>query len=267
MFFKKKDKIVNPYKRNRVTQLDESLDGESLGNLGGVQGSSLGANNLKRFYVNNYKENREVSNMMEVAYISANVKRNAYVSEEISSAIKEEFEGDQELIGRYFDTKGRMSIESYEAYRKETNVANIQKSKELSSGVREFYDGLISRLNKKISAEKEYGRALVLRDFLTDIDDSYQLANNFAAPGSPMDKYSREVDIPVPVLYLYETFCNGGVKTNKTDGSVNKFWYKRTRKMITDEKMLRMFMCTVSLMEEMYLPQAEHLLQNLLLKK
>ena len=198
---------------------------------------------------------RSKSNMKEAlkdSFISTKAKEYALVPEAVSAKIYEQVKDDPDAVASYFEevvdkTTGakslRMRVSAYQTYQTKEISTSLQMSNQTKSDIKGFYNELVKFAKREMQSDETSLSGHTFLEFVTDIDDTYQIANNFAEPGSVLEQYSEFADVPVPVLAMHAIISSGTIDLNKT-GEVNKVKFKQLVKQLENDK-LRNLVCEI----------------------
>lgn len=164
----------------------------------------------------------------------------AYAPTSVTDAMYERYKEDPVIVKLFEDVvvdgqvTHRLRVKDFEELSIEEAV---QVSRNTKSNIRNFFNQMKEFAdNQKLDPTKE-NNAWVFSEFISDYTDDYRIAENFAEPGSELERYSRYADVPVPVIALHSILSNGSIKLNK-DGTVNKVSFKNLVKNLGNDKMV-----------------------------
>lgn len=164
----------------------------------------------------------------------------AYAPTSVTDPMYERYKEDPVIVRLFEDVvvngqvAHRLRVKDFEELSIEEAV---QVSRNTKSNIRNFFNEMKEFAdNQKLDPTKE-NNAWVFSEFISDYTDDYQIAENFAEPGSELERYSRYADVPVPVIALHSILSNGSIKLNK-DGTVNKVSFKNLVKNLGNDKMV-----------------------------
>lgn len=189
------------------------------------------------------KTNMEVC--LKNAYIATTLKDNVFVSKEISNKIYNQVKEDPSVVEKYFEEEinhetgavsHKMKLSKYQAFQTEEIASAMSKTKISQKDISDFNNQLIKFAKREMKSEETSSSAQEFLNFVLDYDDTYQVANNFAGPGSYLEQYSPYANVPVPVLALHAIASNGTIALNR-NGSVNKVQFKKLMKNLEDDKL------------------------------
>lgn len=164
----------------------------------------------------------------------------AYAPTSVTDPMYERYKEDPVIVKLFEDVvvdgqvTHRLRVKDFEELSIEEAV---QVSRNTKSNIRNFFNQMKEFAdNQKLDPTKE-NNAWVFSEFISDYTDDYRIAENFAEPGSELERYSRYADVPVPVIALHSILSNGSIKLNK-DGTVNKVSFKNLVKNLGNDKMV-----------------------------
>ena len=164
----------------------------------------------------------------------------AYAPTSVTDPMYERYKEDPVIVKLFEDVvvdgqvTHRLRVKDFEELSIEEAV---QVSRNTKSNIRNFFNQMKEFADKqKLDPTKE-NNAWVFSEFISDYTDDYRIAENFAEPGSELERYSRYADVPVPVIALHSILSNGSIKLNK-DGTVNKVSFKNLVKNLGNDKMV-----------------------------
>ncbi len=164
----------------------------------------------------------------------------AYAPTSVTDPMYERYKEDPVIVKLFEDVvvdgqvTHRLRVKDFEELSIEEAV---QVSRNTKSNIRNFFNQMKEFADsQKLDPTKE-NNAWVFSEFISDYTDDYRIAENFAEPGSELERYSRYADVPVPVIALHSILSNGSIKLNK-DGTVNKVSFKNLVKNLGNDKMV-----------------------------
>ena len=249
-FVKKKQEVAifKHSKNNYVNASSESYDEELFGANTYVENTGIDANLAHLYSLTSFPRTKtNMKDTLKQAYVATKLKDYAFVPVQVSDKILNQVREEQDVVDTYFElqkTKGsaptyRMRVSAYQTYQTAEIAASMQKSGFKRNDVVNFNNELIKFARYELKNENTSASAHAFLQFITDVNDLYQIANNFADPGSLLEQYANFADIPVPALALHAIISNGILKFNK-DGSVNKIEFKKLYKRFEGDKLQNM---------------------------
>ncbi len=246
-FVKKKQEVAifKHSKNNQSFNSSENYDEEIFGVNTYVDNSGIDANLAHLYSLTSFPRTKtNMKDTLKQAYVATKLKDYAFVPVQVSDKILNHVREEQDVVDTYFElqkTRGsapvyRMRVSAYQTYQTTEIAASMQKGGFKRNDIVNFNNDLIKFARYELKNENTSASAYAFLQFITDVNDIYQIANNFADPGSLLEQYAHFADIPVPALALHAIISNGILKFNK-DSSVNKIEFKKLYKRFEGDKL------------------------------
>ena len=175
------------------------------------------------------REKFALKDIIRNAYIARKLEDFAFIPERVVN-IEEIDPADLE--------EGRMLVSKYKEIQKGVIAGKLESSERNKQRIENFYSAIKEFV--KIEMEKGNPNAQSFLDFATDLNDDFQIANNYGGP--VLEEYSKFANIPIPVLAIHAILQGGPIKLN-VDGSVNRTDFRRIYKSLNSDKKLQSFVC------------------------